>query len=770
MGHKFRKVSLIKRVWENPVKIISMLVVRRRIAMSKKLIYLFSLVFVLGLSGSAWSGATKPNPADGAVVEDTWISMNWMGGQNAASYDVYLGDNYDDVKNGAGDTNRGNYGSNYFVAGFPGYPYPDGLVPGTTYYWRIDEVQTDGTVQEGTVWSFRIPSKKATNPNPADGAEFVELDVTLSWTPGFGAKLHTIYFSSDPDAVKNATGGTSQGITTYRPGQLESEMVYYWRIDEFDGSATYMGDIWGFTTPGAAGNPQPANGAVDIKQTQILSWTPAATAASHQVYLGTDKDAVNNATTDSPEYKGNKALGDESLNPSTLAWDTAYYWRVDAVYADHTVKGLAWSFTTANFLSVDDFENYDIGNNEIWWAWKDGLGYAAHGDAPAYTGNGTGSAVGDETTATYTEETVVHSGSQSMPLWYDNNKQGYSNYSEAMLTLGGQYPSDWTVNDVNTLTVYFRGNAHNAAETMYIALNGSAIVVHDNPNASQISIWTGWNIELQEFADLGVNLANVNTIAIGFGDKNNPQAGGSGKIYVDDIRLATSAAAVGPIVLFEEDFEGVVLGTTIEESAGTENVWSDMPPEGWTVDRSGVPGYGKLATDGVHEWAGWAFAQRDWWFMVDPQSRDSFQKGQGTIAVADPDEWDDADHPDGATVGWYETYLYSPPIDISGAEPGTVQLIFDSSWRPEFDDDYHQSGIVTASFNGQEELELLLWLSDPTSPNYKDDSLISRNETVVVNVDNPPWATSMVLKFGMFDAGNDWWWAIDNIKVIGMPK
>ena len=738
--------------------------------MSKKLIYLFSLVFVLGLSGSAWSGATKPNPADGAVVEDTWISMNWMGGQNAASYDVYLGDNYDDVKNGAGDTNRGNYGSNYFVAGFPGYPYPDGLVPGTTYYWRIDEVQTDGTVQEGTVWSFRIPSKKATNPNPADGAEFVELDVTLSWTPGFGAKLHTIYFSSDPDAVKNATGGTSQGITTYRPGQLESEMVYYWRIDEFDGSATYMGDIWGFTTPGAAGNPQPANGAVDIKQTQILSWTPAATAASHQVYLGTDKDAVNNATTDSPEYKGNKALGDESLNPSTLAWDTAYYWRVDAVYADHTVKGLAWSFTTANFLSVDDFENYDIGNNEIWWAWKDGLGYAAHGDAPAYTGNGTGSAVGDETTATYTEETVVHSGSQSMPLWYDNNKQGYSNYSEAMLTLGGQYPSDWTVNDVNTLTVYFRGNAHNAAETMYIALNGSAIVVHDNPNASQISIWTGWNIELQEFADLGVNLANVNTIAIGFGDKNNPQAGGSGKIYVDDIRLATSAAAVGPIVLFEEDFEGVVLGTTIEESAGTENVWSDMPPEGWTVDRSGVPGYGKLATDGVHEWAGWAFAQRDWWFMVDPQSRDSFQKGQGTIAVADPDEWDDADHPDGATVGWYETYLYSPPIDISGAEPGTVQLIFDSSWRPEFDDDYHQSGIVTASFNGQEELELLLWLSDPTSPNYKDDSLISRNETVVVNVDNPPWATSMVLKFGMFDAGNDWWWAIDNIKVIGMPK
>jgi len=34
-----------------------------------------------------------------------------------------------------------------------------------------------------------------------------------------------------------------------------------------------------------------------------------------------------------------------------------------------------------------------------------------------------------------------------------------------------------------------------------------------------------------------VNLANVNTIAIGFGDKNNLQAGGSGMVFFDDIRL-----------------------------------------------------------------------------------------------------------------------------------------------------------------------------------------------------------------------------------------
>jgi len=740
--------------------------------MSKKLIYSLSLVLVLNMTCIVWSGASNPNPADGAVVEATWISITWTGGQNAASFDIYFGDNFEDVKNGAGDTFRGNQDKtmNFFVAGFAGYPYPDGLVPGTTYYWRIDEIQTDGTVQQGSIWNFKVPSKKATNPKPADGVEFVDPDVILTWKPGFGAKLHTVYFGNDFDEVNNATAGIGQVVPSYSPGTLELEKVYYWRIDEFDGGATYKGDVWSFTTPGAAGNPQPANAALDVKQSQILSWTPADSAASHDVYLGTDKDAVQNATTDSPEYQGNKALGDETLNPGTLAWDTAFYWRVDALYTDNTIKGLAWGFTTANFLVIDDFEGYDVGNNEIWWAWKDGLGYAEHGDEPAFSGNGSGAAVGDENTLSYTEETIVHRGSQSMPLWYDNNKEGFLNYSETELTLGGAYPSDWTVHDVNTLIIYFRGIQGNAAEQMYVAINGNAAVYNDDPEAAKISIWTAWNIDLQTIAEKNVDLTNVNTIAIGFGDKNNPQAGGLGKIYIDDIRLAPAAAPVGPILVFAEDFESVVLGTTIEESAGTENVWSDVPPDGWTVDRSGVPGYGELATDGVHEWAGWAFAQRDWWFTVDPQTRDSFQKSEGTIAVADPDEWDDADHPDSASEGWYKTYLYTPEIDISDCQAGTVQLVFDSSWRPEFDDDYHQSGVVTASFNGQEELEMFLWLSDTSSPNYKDDSLTSRNETVVVNVDNPPWATSMVLKFGMFDAGNDWWWAIDNIKVTGMPK
>jgi hypothetical protein len=745
--------------------------------MCKKLLYLVSFVLVLSMAGKAWPGVSKPNPADGALHEDTWINLSWQAGRDAASFDVYFDENIDNVNEGTPESSafRGNQTGTFFIAGFPGYPYPEGLVPGTTYYWRIDEIQTDGTtIHRGSTWSFTIPSKTARNPDPPDGAEFIDPNtITLSWTVGFGAKLHTVYIGEDFDEVNNATGGSPQGATTYSPAPLELEKVYYWRVDEFDVSNTYKGDIWSFTTPGAVGNPQPSNGAVDVKQTQILTWTPATHAASHQVYLGTDQEAVKNATTASPEYKGSKAPGNETLDPGKLDWDSVYYWRVDAVYdtdPDNPVKGLVWSFKTANFLIVDDFEDYNAGENQIWYAWKDGLGYGTEGTEPYYPGNGSGSAVGDENTDSYTEETIVHGGAQSMPLAYDNNKQGFFNYSEVELTL--TYPRDWTENDVNTLTLYFRGNSGNAAERMYVALNGSALVYHDDPGAAQIGTWTVWNIDLQDFANQGIDLANINTMAIGFGDKANPVAGGAGTMYFDDIRLATAAASVGKVLLLVEDFESVVLGTTVEESAGTEEVWTNVPPAGWTVDNSGVPGIGDPAVDGVTEWAGWAFVNRDWWFNVDPQGRDNFQLSQGTIAVADPDEWDDSAHPPDYNVAQdsYDTWLTTPAIDISGVEAGTLQLKFDSSWRPEFDSDYHQSAIVTASFDGEEEIELLLWLSDPSNPNYKPENLANENETVVINVDNPPWATSMVLTFGMFDAGNDWWWAIDNIEVSGFQK
>jgi len=107
--------------------------------------------------------------------------------------------------------------------------------------------------------------------------------------------------------------------------------------------------------------------------------------------------------------------------------------------------------------------------------------------------------------------------------------------SEATKTL--TYPRDWTDSGVTRLSLWFKGGSTNVAERMFVALNGNAVVYNEDPDAVLKPGWTEWAIDLQAFADQGVNLANVNTITIGFGTKNAPAAGGAGKMYLDDIRL-----------------------------------------------------------------------------------------------------------------------------------------------------------------------------------------------------------------------------------------
>jgi hypothetical protein len=107
--------------------------------------------------------------------------------------------------------------------------------------------------------------------------------------------------------------------------------------------------------------------------------------------------------------------------------------------------------------------------------------------------------------------------------------------SEATLALTSN--SDWTVKSVDTLGIWYIGDTANAPETMYVALNNSAVVTNDNPDAAQATSWTEWLIPLQTFADQGVNLANVTSITLGLGNRSNPVAGGAGMMYYDDIRL-----------------------------------------------------------------------------------------------------------------------------------------------------------------------------------------------------------------------------------------
>ncbi len=116
---------------------------------------------VMAGGGAEYPLASGPNPADGALLAGIWVNLGWRAGDFAVSHDVYIGDNFDDVNNGAEGTFRGNQPltSTTLFVGVLGNLYPDGLVPGTTYYWRIDEVNDTepNSPWKGRVWSFWIP-------------------------------------------------------------------------------------------------------------------------------------------------------------------------------------------------------------------------------------------------------------------------------------------------------------------------------------------------------------------------------------------------------------------------------------------------------------------------------------------------------------------------------------------------------------------------------------------------------------------------------------
>jgi len=279
--------------------------------------------------------------------------------------------------------------------------------------------------------------------------------------------------------------------------------------------------------PVKASGPNPSNRAVGVSRTAILSWGAGQGATSHELYFGADPNAVKDADTSSPEYKGSRNLGAENYDPGNLEWGATYYWRVDENQDDGTtLKGNLWSFTAADFILIDDFESYndldpaDPLSNRIYDVWLDGYEDPTNGSLVGYA------------VPPFAEQTIVHGGGQSMPLAYDNTTAGKS---EATLTLTSN--RNWTQEDVGVLSLWFQGDPANAAEPMYIVLNGSAVVTNDNANATQIDTWTEWRIDLQLFADQGVNLTNVNTITIGFGNRANPVAGVAGMMFFDDIRL-----------------------------------------------------------------------------------------------------------------------------------------------------------------------------------------------------------------------------------------
>ncbi len=336
---------------------------------------------------------------------------------------------------------------------------------------------------------------------------------------GLGAQDTTIEYSAD------GTTWTKLGDFQFAQAQGSEEYAHDTTV-VFNGAAAKsvritISSAWGGTTqaglsevrflyiPVLAREPQPATDANGISPATSLSWRSGREAVSHNVYLGTDPNALTLAG----------APATTSFAPASLSLGTKYYWRVDEVNTAEAVStwtGDVWNFTTPDFLVVDDMESYNDTTNAIYSTWVDG-----------YNTTTNGAQVGNDS-APFAETTTIHGGKQAMPFLYG---KGGITTSEATWTFATA--QDWTKYGVTTLTLFFYGNLTNTTGQLYVKINGTK-VTYSNANALTIPWWTQWNIPL---ASVGVDLKTVGSLCIGV------SGSATGTLLIDDIRLSRVPAA-----------------------------------------------------------------------------------------------------------------------------------------------------------------------------------------------------------------------------------
>jgi hypothetical protein len=381
-------------------------------------------------------------------------------------------------------------------------------------------------------------------PDPEDNEKDVPKEPTLSWSvAGWTQDTngHEIYFGTSWAEVNSATTSSDafQGaqdrdantwsVLNYDAGGLDLGVTYYWRIDEVNTgyagtepptppNGRWKSPIWSFRVAGHATNPVPADRASDVSYLQVLNWTPGIESNSHDVYIGTDYTSVQDANYSSSEFKGQQSK-DNNDYTADIALGGTYFWRVDEVNqtAGTLLKGDIWRFTVEEYVTVDRFNTYEL-NADIRKVWKDG-----------YTNSSGSSAF---------VEAVITVDGNAMKIEYDN-----SAYPESIVTAyttgANSLPiiSDWELGAVKALVVNFRGLTGNADDPLYVKLTDgdgspkSGKVTYPDTNDLKRELWKQWNIEMAAVPN-GVNIANIDSITIGFEDKN-----GQGTAYFDNIGL-----------------------------------------------------------------------------------------------------------------------------------------------------------------------------------------------------------------------------------------
>jgi len=557
-----------------------------------------ALNYALGLVGPQMQ-ARLPKPNNGAVDVAQEAFLSWMAGDNAVSHNLYFGKVAEDV-NAADPANPLDVlvSENLTINA---YDPPDLLDFGETYYWRVDEINDldPNSPWKGNLWSFTVINHFIVDDFEGY-TDYAPDDIFSSWTDGWGVDENGAlvgYDNPDIDADEHfiETGiihGDKQSLpyfynntapATHSEATLAFSEPRDWTRDGvkelslwFKGNPLYTGSF----VEAPVGTYTMTGSGTDIWNTSdefhfaYKEFTEAGTIIAKVESI----DPVNSNNETKAGVMIRNSLDPGSANTALLC-------------TLNPEKGLRFQNRSAlDNSTVREDEDMDPNAMPPYWL---KLQLSSGGLVRAYR-----SPDGVEWIQFSLKSIPVE-----MPIYIGlavtshdtalTSKAVFSNVSFP----GTILDMPWTNQDIGMLS--------NEPEPMYVILDGNTKVYHDDPNAALIDAWTEWVIPLDKFTDQGTDLTSVNSIGIGFGDKDNPQQdGGSGNMFFDDILLYLSRT-VEPEQIAVENFSFELPGTEKikgwngEGVAGTPAV--DIP--GWSSDTevvdSGVE-TGYTATDG--EW------------------------------------------------------------------------------------------------------------------------------------------------------------------------
>ncbi|MBN1363145.1 MAG: hypothetical protein JW993_21270 [Sedimentisphaerales bacterium] len=468
----------------------------------------------------AWEfWASSPDPPVGAAGVMPPLVLSWRAGEAATGHEVYLGKDEDTVAR-ATPQDLGIYRGQQEAKMTT---YNPGLLRyGTTYYWRIDEVNEadPNSPWKGNVWSFTTADLIVVDDfESCDDENNV---IYAVWADG--------YDIPENGSVIGCLWPIGPCVDIAHTGRQSMQFNY-----ENTGLAHYSEAVrtW----------PTPQNWTVHGMDTLTLYVHGWAAGDADRLYVALEDSDAHITVVAHPD--SNAVLVEEwiewsiplsdftGVNPAAITRmvigigdrDRPAFGSEGLIHIDD-IRVTKAAALPQPVVVLDDFEDYnDLPGYEIWSTWITPF------DLPI-----NGAIVGHDVPP-YAEQTIVHGGTQSMPFYYDNTN-GIVN-SRAQRTFYS--PQDLAVGGGAVLSLWFRGAASNGLDVFYLKVfdsgGRSKTVFHPDPNAVVVEAWTPWFISPSDLTAAGANIERIATLEIGVGDQSRPSQNARGILYIDDIGL-----------------------------------------------------------------------------------------------------------------------------------------------------------------------------------------------------------------------------------------